>query len=174
MLRSEMERHRLGGGGGEALLAVSLVRNLWYRLARALVVSQLLPQNQLAVLHCSLHFWASRISSGLFYYTLYSFKLALLVFRSAGLRVSESMICQLVFRGIANELKIRHNLLTHTHSMAQNIIWKADCHSAYQKISCFLYGTRRFVSVFTKALPPDILSQLNPVRPIHPYLPSKT
>jgi len=45
-----------------------------------------------------------------------------------------------------------------TYSMIQNnIIWKADCHSAYQKISCFLYGTRRFVSVFTKALPPDIL-----------------
>jgi len=28
---------------------------------------------------------------------------------------------------------------------------KADCHSAYQKISCFLYGTRRFITVFTKA-----------------------
>jgi hypothetical protein len=33
-------------------------------------------------------------------------------------------------------------LLTYllTHSMVQNIIWKADCYSAYQKISCFLYG----------------------------------
>jgi hypothetical protein len=31
-------------------------------------------------------------------------------------------------------------LLTHslTHSMVQGIIWKADSHSAYQKISCFL------------------------------------
>jgi len=32
-------------------------------------------------------------------------------------------------------------LLIHslTHSMVQDIIWKADCHSACQKISCFLY-----------------------------------
>jgi hypothetical protein len=35
--------------------------------------------------------------------------------------------------------------------MVQNIIWKADCHSAYQKISSFLYGTRSFFIVFTKA-----------------------
>jgi hypothetical protein len=34
--------------------------------------------------------------------------------------------------------------------MEQNIIWKADCHSACQKIFCFLYGTGRFISVFTK------------------------
>jgi hypothetical protein len=27
--------------------------------------------------------------------------------------------------------------------MVQNIIWKADSHSAYQKLSCFLYGTHR-------------------------------
>jgi hypothetical protein len=38
-----------------------------------------------------------------------------------------------------------------THSMVQDIIWKADCHSAYQKISSFLYGTRRFITVLTKA-----------------------
>jgi hypothetical protein len=37
-----------------------------------------------------------------------------------------------------------------THSMVQNIIWKADCHSACQKMSCFLYGTRRFITLFTK------------------------
>jgi hypothetical protein len=35
--------------------------------------------------------------------------------------------------------------------MVQNIIWKADCHSVYQKIACFLYETRRFINVFTKA-----------------------
>jgi hypothetical protein len=40
---------------------------------------------------------------------------------------------------------------TSTYSMVQNIIWKTDYHSAYQKISCFLYGTRRFITVFTKA-----------------------
>jgi len=33
----------------------------------------------------------------------------------------------------------------------QDIIWKADCHSARPKIYCFLYWTRRFVTVFTKA-----------------------
>jgi hypothetical protein len=37
------------------------------------------------------------------------------------------------------------------YSMVQDIIWKADCHSACQKLSCFLYGTRRFITVFTKA-----------------------
>jgi hypothetical protein len=44
-------------------------------------------------------------------------------------------------------------LLTHslTHSMMQ-VIWKADSHSACQKISWFLlYGTRRFIAVLTKA-----------------------
>jgi len=29
-------------------------------------------------------------------------------------------------------------------------LWKADCHSAYQKVSCFLYGTRRFITVLAK------------------------
>jgi hypothetical protein len=44
-------------------------------------------------------------------------------------------------------------LLTYllTYSMVQDIILNADCHSAYQKISCFLYGTQRFITVFTKA-----------------------
>jgi hypothetical protein len=44
-------------------------------------------------------------------------------------------------------------LLIHslTQSMVQAIIWKADSHSACQQISCFLYGTRRFITVFTKA-----------------------
>jgi len=35
--------------------------------------------------------------------------------------------------------------------MVHNIIWKADCHSAYQKVSYFLYGTWRFITIFTKA-----------------------
>jgi hypothetical protein len=38
-----------------------------------------------------------------------------------------------------------------TYSVVQDIILKADCHSVCQKISCFLYGTRRFITVFTKA-----------------------
>jgi hypothetical protein len=32
-----------------------------------------------------------------------------------------------------------------THSMVQDIILKADCHSDCQTISCFLYGTRSFI-----------------------------
>jgi hypothetical protein len=42
-------------------------------------------------------------------------------------------------------------LLTYllTHSMMQDIIWKADSHLACQK-SCFLYGNWRFINVFTK------------------------
>jgi len=44
-------------------------------------------------------------------------------------------------------------LLTYllTHSMVQHIIWKARSHSACQKISCFLYETWRFITVFIKA-----------------------
>jgi len=38
-----------------------------------------------------------------------------------------------------------------TYFMVQNIIWTADYHSAYLKISRFLYGTGRFITVFTKA-----------------------
>jgi hypothetical protein len=38
-----------------------------------------------------------------------------------------------------------------TYSMVQNIILKADCHSVYQKISCFLCEARRFITVLIKA-----------------------
>jgi len=34
--------------------------------------------------------------------------------------------------------------------LLQDIIRKADSHSTFQKISCFLCGTRRFISVFSK------------------------
>jgi hypothetical protein len=34
--------------------------------------------------------------------------------------------------------------------MVQDIIWKADINSACQQISCFLYRTRRLITVFTK------------------------
>jgi hypothetical protein len=42
-------------------------------------------------------------------------------------------------------------IFTHllTHSMVQDIIWKANSHSG-QIIACFLYGTRRFITVLTK------------------------
>jgi hypothetical protein len=44
-------------------------------------------------------------------------------------------------------------LLTYllTYSKLQNIIWKTDSHSACESIYCFLYGTRMFITVFTKA-----------------------
>jgi hypothetical protein len=35
--------------------------------------------------------------------------------------------------------------------MVQDTIWKTDCHSACQKVSCFLHGTRRVITVFTQA-----------------------
>jgi hypothetical protein len=38
-----------------------------------------------------------------------------------------------------------------THSMVQDILWKADSHLACQTIAYFLYGKRRFITVFTKA-----------------------
>jgi len=37
------------------------------------------------------------------------------------------------------------------YSMVQDILWKVHSYSACQKISYFLYGTRRFITVFTKA-----------------------
>jgi hypothetical protein len=42
--------------------------------------------------------------------------------------------------------------LTHsfTHSLYGAGFYLKSCHSAFQKISCFLYGTRRFITVFTK------------------------
>jgi hypothetical protein len=40
------------------------------------------------------------------------------------------------------------NLLT--YSMVQYILWKVDSYSACQRIICFLYGTRRFITVLTK------------------------
>jgi hypothetical protein len=38
-----------------------------------------------------------------------------------------------------------------TYLMVQDILWKADSHSVCQTIVCFLYGTRRFISVLKKA-----------------------
>jgi hypothetical protein len=60
-------------------------------------------------------------------------------------------------------------LLTYllTHSVVQDIIWKAHCPSACQKISCFLMEYR----VHTSPSLDTILSQPNPVRPIDSYLP---
>jgi hypothetical protein len=38
-----------------------------------------------------------------------------------------------------------------TYFMVQDIIWKADSHSACQTVACFLYGTRRFIALLTNA-----------------------
>jgi hypothetical protein len=55
--------------------------------------------------------------------------------------------------------------------MVQDIIWKADCHSASQKNPAFLWNPKVHHRVHTSPLLEPILSQLNPVSPIDPYLP---
>jgi hypothetical protein len=47
--------------------------------------------------------------------------------------------------------KIHNDIYLLAHSMVQDILWKTDSHSACQTIACFLYGTRRFIDVLTKA-----------------------
>jgi hypothetical protein len=35
--------------------------------------------------------------------------------------------------------------------MVQNILWKPDSYSAFGTVACFLYGTKMFITVLTKA-----------------------
>jgi hypothetical protein len=46
---------------------------------------------------------------------------------------------------------IPNTYLLLTHSMVQDILRKVDSHSAYQSTALFIYGTRRSITVFTKA-----------------------
>jgi hypothetical protein len=72
-------------------------------------------------------------------------------FRHTYLSIEENSGIRLLSSRFPMIMYLRY-LLTYllTYSMVQNISWKSDCHSAYQKTSCFLYGTRRFITVFTK------------------------
>jgi hypothetical protein len=58
-----------------------------------------------------------------------------------------------------------------TYSVVQDIIWKADCHSASQKEPLSLWNPKVHYNVHTSQLLDPILSQPNLVRPIDPYLP---
>jgi hypothetical protein len=55
--------------------------------------------------------------------------------------------------------------------MVQDIIWKADCHSACQKTPCFLMEPEGSSPCSHKQEMDPILSQPNPVRLIDPHLP---
>jgi hypothetical protein len=59
-----------------------------------------------------------------------------------------------------------------TYSLVQDIIWKADSHSACQKSLAFFMEPEGSLPWSQRAPPLDpILSQPNPVRPIDPYFP---
>jgi hypothetical protein len=64
--------------------------------------------------------------------------------------VKDGILCSCHATMIMIPLHDQSTVVAITYSMVQDIIWKADSHSACQKIS-FLYGTRRFITVFTKA-----------------------
>jgi hypothetical protein len=55
--------------------------------------------------------------------------------------------------------------------MVQNILWKSDCHSAYQKKNPFSMKLEGSSPCSQKPTTGPYLSQLNPVRPIDPYVP---
>jgi hypothetical protein len=59
--------------------------------------------------------------------------------------------------------------------MVQDILWKVDSYSAWQRIACFLYGTGRFITMGHKlaiGLYPELAKSSSTHQSISPWSPS--
>jgi len=73
-----------------------------------------------------------------------------LITYSEGYKLWFSSLCSFFHLPVTSSL-LGPNILSYllTYAMVQDILWKADGHSAGQT-ACFLYGTWRFITILTK------------------------